>query len=154
MIKTENYKRGAVIFTEGAQENWMFDILTGSVAIYSNYGKADQKTLAVLGEDEFFGEMGMIEHMPRSATAVCVENCHLRRITEESLDEYVNTKPAFVLTILQHTSKRLRSLSKSYVDVCDTLAEYVKAEEAGKEKSADLMEKMKKIADVSKKSKK
>ena len=154
MIKTIEFKKGATIFKEGADENWMYDILLGKVAIYANHGKPDQKLLTMLGEDEFFGEMGMIDHMPRSATAIAAEPCNLRLITEDNLDEYIKTKPAFVMTILQHTSSRLRALSKTYVGACDTLAEYVRCEETGEKKSDDLMERMKKIAEVSAKSKK
>ena len=146
MSNVTNYKKNAVIFKEGDIDDKMFDIVWGSVGIFANYGKPDQKLLVKLGPDEFFGEMGMIENLPRSATAVALEDTDVMEITFEGFAKFLEKKPARAYTILEHTSKRLRELSCDYVEACIAINEYVANEEKGEKPSAELMAKMKKIS--------
>ena len=136
MSNTKSFKKNQVIFFEGEKGETMYDIVYGTVGIYSDYGKPEQKLLTKLGPESFFGEMGMIEKLPRSATAVALENTDAIEIKD---------RPAKAYTILQHTSKRLRDLSCDYVDACVAISEYVQAEEDGVKPSDALLERMKKI---------
>lgn len=145
MSNTKSFKKNQVIFFEGEKGETMYDIVYGMVGIYSDYGKPEQKLLTKLGPESFFGEMGMIEKLPRSATAVALENTDAIEITQEKFAEYLKERPAKAYTILQHTSKRLRDLSCDYVDACVAISEYVQAEEDGVKPSDALLERMKKI---------
>ncbi len=146
-----NYKKNNLIFAEGAVEYFMFYIASGKVGIYSGYESKDEKLLVELEEGAFFGEMGMIERLPRSATAVALENSVVYKIDDNNFDEFCKEKPAKVIQIMQNTSRRLRSLTKDYLSVGGALSEYVKAKENGEEISDELKNKMKKIAGVGKK---
>ena len=65
-------KRNEIIFSEGDKSDCMYDIRQGRVGIYANYGTKEEKLLTELSKDQFFGEMGIIEGYPRSATAVAM----------------------------------------------------------------------------------
>ena len=65
-------KRTEIIFNEGDKSDRMYDIRHGRVGIYANYGTKEEKLLTELTKDQFFGEMGIIEGYPRSATAVAL----------------------------------------------------------------------------------
>lgn len=150
MLTVKTLKKNTVIFREGEVGNTMYDIWWGKVGIYSGYGTSDQKLLATLGEDAFFGEMGMIENLPRSATAVTLEETQVQIIDMENFEEYLKQKPAKVHTILEHTSSRLRELSVDYVEAYATISQYVAAEKAGEKPSKEIIEKLKKIEKKSK----
>ena len=145
MTESIKFKKNEIIFKEGDAGNTMYDITSGSVGIYSNYGTAEQNLLTKLGPEDFFGEMGMIEELPRSATAVALEATEACVITKDNFKDYITEKPAKALTVLEYTSRRLRRLSYDYVEACAAIAEYVKADEKGEKPSADLMAKLKKI---------
>ena len=153
MTNFKKYKKNEVIFSEGETGDTMYDIVWGSVGIYSAYKTPDQKLLKKLTEDEMFGEMGMIEARPRSATAVALEETQVYEITLDRFGDYISQKPAKAITILQNTSKRLRELSCDYVDACAAISEYVAAEEAGETPDDLLLKRMKKITDARKKKK-
>ena len=86
----------------------------------------------VVGEDRFFGELGLIEKLPRTATVVSLENgTILNRITDESLDEMFSSHPAIILKLLRHISSRLRKLTLDYVKACRTVTRMI-AEEEGR----------------------
>ncbi len=70
-------RKGDVIFSDGDSGDTMYIVLAGRVKILKQ-AKGVKKTLALLGEGEFFGEMGVVSGKPRSATAVAEEDCRLQ----------------------------------------------------------------------------
>ena len=140
------YKKKKVIFNEGDESDCMYGVTEGSVGIYSDYGTSKEKQLVTLQCGDYFGEMGMIERLPRSATAVALENCALKRMEISDMEELLKENPAKVYAIIQHTGSRIRSVTLDYVAACACLKEYVEAEENGTEKSKALINNMKKIA--------
>ncbi len=124
-----NFRKDTVIFRQGDAGDCMYYIQLGSVGIYTDYGTDKEKQLVVLEEEAFFGEMGLIEKMPRSATAVAVEDeTVLRKITEEELEELFKTSPALVVRCIEHLSGRLRRLTKDYLDACEMVTKMDEAE--------------------------
>src|SRR6266850_1027047 len=62
---------GTVLFREGDRGQTMYVIRSGKVNISKRIGDSEI-TLAVLGPGEFFGEMALLEGLPRSAGATVV----------------------------------------------------------------------------------
>ena len=117
MFKT--FKKNEIIFREGDPANCLYDIRWGKVGIFANYGADNQELLVELNPDEFFGEMGLLGQLPRSATAVALEdNTQVQLISKEVFSEYLQNKPAKVLMIMMHLSSRIRKLTKDYMEVC------------------------------------
>lgn len=143
VLSTQDYPRGSVIFREGDKPAipCMYDIISGRVDIYLNYEKPNQMLLTTVDPDKdayFFGEMSLIDpSYARSATAVASEDCTLRMVTEDSLQEYFHERPMFVLQIMQQMSERLRGLTKQYVDNCHVIAE----QETSKNPHSEMVEK-------------
>ena len=108
-----NYQKGEIIFREGDSGLSMFDIYWGKVGIYSGYGTEQERLLTELSDAQFFGEMGMLEQLPRSATAVALEDdTRVEEITEEEFAAYLSDKPMRVLMLLRQLSRRVRELSE------------------------------------------
>ena len=130
----ETFRKGAVIFRQGERGDAMYGVSSGCVGIFVNYGTADEKKLTELREGAFFGEMGLIDHAERSATAVALENgtC-VHRISEDGLARYLETSPATVMMILQHLCFRLRRLTDDYIDACRTLGKLEEAKASSSE---------------------
>ncbi len=141
------YNRGDIIFREGEYGSSMYDIRWGSVGVYAGYGSPDEKRLTVLRAGEYFGELGLLDTMPRSATIVVEEDgTQLLEITIDGFSDYFNNKPEKILKIMEHMSIRMRALTDDYLDACRTISEYL--EEAGQDsqKKQSLLEKMKRFA--------
>ena len=66
-----HFTKGTVLFSEGDEGEDMYIIQSGKVAIKKRVPHGET-TLAVLEKGDFFGEMAMLERMPRSATAEMV----------------------------------------------------------------------------------
>lgn len=125
------YPAGAVLFQEGDPGSRMYVLRSGRVKIAKRVGGADV-TLAILGAGEFFGEMALLEGLPRSATAVVLEDSRLIEVDETTFDSLVRRSTEFSMRLLRRLSARLREadrqilqiLAKSgLVRVLDTLRE-------------------------------
>ena len=145
-MKTEKFSRDQVIFEENAVESCMYDIISGSVSILAGYKTPDEKELAVLEAGASFGEMGMIENLPRSATAVAKENTELNIIEADEFNTYFKDKPGKVLSIIRNASGRVRALTAQYFEACDCIVQYCKCEENGEKISSELMDRLVKLS--------
>lgn len=143
--KTEIYRMGDVIFNQGDHGNNMYEINHGLIGIYVNYGAENERCLVELGEGKYFGEMAMIEDMPRSATAVAFQETELTVITQPEFVGYIADHSDVAVSIMTQLSGRLRALTNDYIDVCKTMSELV-AEGMMAEKPS-LWEKVKKYAE-------
>lgn len=124
--------RGDVVFRQGDASDCMYDILWGRVGIYAQYGSPAEKLLTVLNADQFFGEMGLLDQAPRSATAVALDDAtQLRVVSAADFDAFLNEKPEKVLEIVRHLSSRLRDLTQDYMAACKAVSEAVNQEEKG-----------------------
>ncbi|MBQ6295932.1 MAG: cyclic nucleotide-binding domain-containing protein [Firmicutes bacterium] len=135
------FKKGEVIFRQGDPGNCMYDIVWGSVGVYAEYGTPNEKKLAELRAGDFFGEMGLLEQSPRSATVVALENdTQVSAIMESDFRDYFAENPAKVFTIMQTLSQKLRRTTQEYLDVCRTVYETVEGEKKGGEPRSEELE--------------
>ena len=122
-LPVEAFSKGKIIVRQGEEGEYMFAVHGGAVGIYSNYGTTLEKKLTTLYANSFFGEMGMLDHEIRSATAVADEDdTILEIIRAEDLEKLFKTNPIEVDMILCHLSNRLRRLTKDYIAACEAAA--------------------------------
>lgn len=108
----ETFGEGAVIFSEGAPGDKMYLILSGAVRISRHVPGMGEEALAVLRAGNYFGEMSLIDDVPRSADAKAHEPTELFVIGKEALEDllFVDRELAYDLlwTFVRTLSGRLR----------------------------------------------
>ena len=107
MNLSRNYKKGETIFHQGSQSDCAFIIGSGSAEILQETTEGE-KVLGKLKENEIFGEMGLIDGQPRSATARALEDSVMYVINRNSFDILVQKNPKALLPILKVLTSRLR----------------------------------------------
>ena len=122
------FSAGDVIFRAGEQSDCLYDIHDGVVGIYSDYQTSNEKLLAELHTDEVFGEMGILDDMPRSASAVCLKDCTVLVVKPENFMMFFQKKPAMVLQILQRMCIQVRDLGQRYLKACKAMEEMSSAD--------------------------
>lgn len=144
-----SYQRNEVIFREGDPGDCMYDIQFGKVGIFHHYGKADEKKIAELMPDQIFGEMGLLDAAPRSATAVALSNdTMIEVVSEEAFYDYFEKNPPKVLDLMQQMCNRLRRTTKNYLEACETVHESLNTEKTGEPKTNKLLESIRKFCDL------
>ena len=151
MNNTMAFDRGAVIFREGDPGDCMYELESGGIGIYHDYGGPHEKQIAALynGSDiKVFGEMGLLEHAPRSATAVVLEkDTIVTRVSEEDFNAYFEKNPAKVLDLMQQMCNRLRRTTQDYINAAHTVYETVETEKKGGIKSESLLDKLNELCE-------
>ena len=102
------YKAGNTIVTEGTTGVGFFLILDGSAEV-----RKKGKVLATLSKGQFFGEMSLIDDMPRSADVVAVKPTKCWAITSWEFASLMKVHPELAVGMLKEVVKRLRAALSS-----------------------------------------
>jgi CRP/FNR family transcriptional regulator, cyclic AMP receptor protein len=95
-----------VLFHEGDPGQEMYVIQSGRVELTRAIGN-EQKTLAVLTTGEFFGEMALINHRPRSATATVLEDSQLLVLDKPTFEKMIQSNTGIAVRLIQKLAARL-----------------------------------------------
>ncbi len=95
---------GAVIFEEGDAGQEMFGVISGEVELRLRNGR-----VLILGPDDIFGEMALVDSSPRSATAVAVAETTLAVVDRRRFLFLVGETPSFALQVMSNLAERLRA---------------------------------------------
>jgi CRP-like cAMP-binding protein len=105
------FPKEEVIFKEGDLGTDMYIIQSGTVAVDKKIGDTTRR-LAVFGKGDFFGEMSLLEHLPRTATVTALEDCEVVRIDGSTFDAMIRSNTEIAVRMLRKFSVRLREMDK------------------------------------------
>lgn len=103
---------GDVVFKEGETGREMFVVLEGELEVVKRSKRARDTRVAMLGPSDWFGEMSILDVMPRSATVRVLAPTRMLRLSSQHLDALyrrdVKAYAMIVLNIAREISRRLR----------------------------------------------
>ena len=105
--KVLSFASGEAIFHEGDLGTDMFIIQDGIVEIVKKLG-GETRTLSRLERGDFFGEMAILENVPRSADAIAKTDVRVIAINGSRFDEMIRKNPEISVRIMRKYSRRLR----------------------------------------------
>lgn len=120
-LEEQNYADGQTVFAEGDPGDSMYFLVRGRIRIEKRARTTGglTKTLTVLQEGDYFGEMALFDHKPRSAAAVAAGNARILRLSQAAFDEIQQKSGAVVLSVLlamlRTSGDRIRRLSTQLV---------------------------------------
>ncbi|HRI19440.1 MAG TPA: cyclic nucleotide-binding domain-containing protein [Panacibacter sp.] len=100
-------EKNVTIFSKGDEGNCMYFIYKGEVLIHDNNNR-----LAVLKENEIFGELSLLDSETRSASATTVTDCYLLKIDRESFYDILAANTEILKGIMKTICSRLREQDK------------------------------------------
>jgi Signal transduction histidine kinase len=112
----EEHEAGEVIFSEGAVADRFYIVTRGCVEVWKNYGDPKPDLLAVRGAGRFFGEMALIDELPRSATVVARERTRLLSLYRDDFRRLIAESSSIALSVMTGISSMVRSSNEAYVD--------------------------------------
>ena len=146
------YKNNQALFHQGEIANEMYEIISGQVGIYMDYGDEGQKEISILTEGDYVGELELIDSSTRIASAVALGNdVVVKKLTIEDFSVLVKENPAKVILIIQQLCARVRRLDNLYLEACSTIDEYRKAREENLPPSPSLIARLRRFAAVARK---
>ena len=106
------FESGQVIFSEGDSSDLTYRILAGSVDIAVRDKDGGQRRIASLGSKDIFGEMGIIDDSPRSATATAREQTACQAYTAEEVLELLTNNPVEAIDLIKSLIIRLKTANR------------------------------------------
>lgn len=104
------YQPGERVFGEGTDGQALFVVLSGEVEIIKTDESGEVERVALVSAGETFGEMALIEELPRSAAARAVqadEPCKLLVLPPHAFDDFVRREPEAGAIVLRNLAKVL-----------------------------------------------
>ena len=112
---------GTTVFIENMTGESLFLVKKGTIRVSKMFAEGDEKTLVVLGPEDIFGELAIIDGLPRSATARVAENAELISLKKTDFERLCREDSALALTILTNIVKvfshRVREANEEYRDM-------------------------------------
>jgi CRP/FNR family transcriptional regulator, cyclic AMP receptor protein len=117
MLRRKSFAKGEALFRQGDEGSAMYIILQGRIKI-SVSRRTDKVTLAILGQNEFLGEMALLDGLPRSADAVALEDSQLYVLNRKDFLSFLKHNENAVRAILSSLSMRLRRTDDQLAEMC------------------------------------
>lgn len=105
-----NVAAGTLIFKEGADSDFAYQVVEGGIELTKSMS-GSEVFLAEIGPGDLFGEMGLIDGSPRSATAVTMGDTVLVKINRDELMQKLTDDSDFAAPVLTQLVSQLRNTS-------------------------------------------
>ena len=111
-MKNTIYKKGEVIIEEGSLSTGAFIIESGRVEVSKKLPNGKSQVISILERNDIFGEMGLIDQLPRSATVRALEDSSISIMTPDNFNLLAKRNPQALMPILKVLATRLRNTLK------------------------------------------
>ncbi len=108
--------RGDVLFEAGDKPDNLYVVLGGRVAIANRSIDGRESVVALMETGDLFGEMGMLDGLPRSAEARALEASRVLAIPYEPVRDLFEAEPALLWGVVRMLSGRLRAVDEALAD--------------------------------------
>jgi signal transduction histidine kinase len=114
MAETVSIPAGQLVLREGDQGDSLYVVLTGELEVTKRQGSQDI-LLALYKPGQFFGEMALLEQVPRSASVRTLQESRLLVISQAAFQTLLSCSPSAPLKILHTVTSRLRSTESALI---------------------------------------
>lgn len=105
------FEKGETVVKRGDRGDGLYLILEGSAEV-----RRGNRSLARLGEGQFFGEMSLFDDQPRSADVVALRASTMAVLQKWEFWGFAASQPGVVLSVLAEMSRRLRAADQALSD--------------------------------------
>lgn len=101
-----DFPAGTEIMTPGETSRTMYIIKSGVVAVQVN-----GKTVDEFGEGKIFGEMGIVDPKPHTASVIAKTDVVAYAVSEQQFLQMISTAPTFALRVMRVLARRARAMN-------------------------------------------
>lgn len=111
-VQHRRFPRGSYVIRAGEETDALYIILAGRAKVLIPDDSGNEVILSVIGPNEFFGEMGLLDDQPRSASVETMESCEMLRITRSAFLSCLKDNFETAMLIIRNLVKRLREADR------------------------------------------
>lgn len=116
-LQERTYLKGETIFAQGDIGRALFIVFSGRVAL-TRLDRATDKSevIAEVRPGEFFGEMALLEEMPRTATAYAQEETRVFMLFKTKLESLLFSRPRIGVVVATQLAKIMSARLRAYIE--------------------------------------
>lgn len=111
-VQHRRYPRGSLIVRAGDETDALYIILAGRVKVLIQDDEGHEVILSMMGPHDFFGEMGLLDDQPRSASVETLEPCEMLRLSKAGFVTCMKDNFDLAMRIIRNLVKRLRDADR------------------------------------------
>jgi CRP/FNR family cyclic AMP-dependent transcriptional regulator len=112
MVTRRSAGRNTTIMSSGDATDSLYIVLSGRLKVMMSDSEGKEVILSILGPGEFFGEMGLIDDEPRSASVVTIEACELLSIAKREFKRCLAENFEMAMAVMRGLVRRLREADR------------------------------------------
>jgi len=112
VVSRRSFPRGTTIMAAGDATDSLYIVISGRLKVMMSDDEGREVILSMLGPDEYFGEMGLIDDNTRSASVISVEPCELLVLAKRDFRKCLSENFEMALTVMRGLVKRLREADR------------------------------------------
>ena len=112
MVNRKSLPRGAMVMAAGDPTDSLYIVLSGRLKVMMSDADGKEVILSILGPGEFFGEMGLIDESPRSASVIGIEPCELLSISKRDFNKCLADSFDMTMAVMRGLVQRLREADR------------------------------------------
>ena len=107
-VSRKSLPRGTIIIAAGDTTESLYVLISGRLKVMMSDDEGREVILAILGPNEYFGEMGLIDDLTRSASVVALEACEVLSLSKRDFKRCLAENFEMAMTVMRGLVKRLR----------------------------------------------
>ena len=112
VVTRRSVSRGTIIMAAGDPTDSLYIVLSGRLKVMMSDAEGKEVILTIIGPGEFFGEMGLIDDAPRSASVVAIEPCELLAINRRDFKKCLAENFEMAMAVMRGLVRRLREADR------------------------------------------
>ena len=111
-VMRKSAPRSNTIMAGGDPTDSLYIVLSGRLKVMMSDSDGKEVILSILGPGEFFGEMGLIDEEPRSASVVTIEPCELLQLAKRDFNKCLAENFEMAMAVMRGLVRRLREADR------------------------------------------
>jgi CRP/FNR family cyclic AMP-dependent transcriptional regulator len=111
-VQHRSYPRNVYVMQAGDETDSIYVVLAGKVKVVITDDQGREVILGFMGPQEFFGEMGILDDQPRSASVFTLEPCEMLRLSKAAFMTCLKENSEVAMLVIRNLVKRLRAADR------------------------------------------
>jgi len=112
VVTRKSATRSTTVMAGGDATDSLYIVLSGRLKVMMSDADGKEVILSILSPGEFFGEMGLIDDAPRSASVVAIEACELLSIAKRDFKKCLAENFEMAMAVMRGLVRRLREADR------------------------------------------
>ncbi len=112
LVTRRSAPRSSLIMAAGDATESLYVVISGRLKVMMGDAEGKEVILSLIGPGEFFGEMGLIDDSPRSASVIAIEPCELLSLSRRDFKKCMAENFDMTMAVMKGLVRRLREADR------------------------------------------